>query len=103
MGRCALGLIGGVTLLMWGSVMPPAHTAPASPTTWSPQEISRHIDALDHVRDTTAKTGELFRILVAIMSVPDAAVRHTLLDRLRPHFTPLNASGDASAATAAHD
>ena len=66
--------------------------APAPSTTqppaWTLPEIVQHIDGLRQIAQPQVTAQEVVRILAAIMSQPDPAVRMMLFNRLRPSITP---------------
>ncbi len=77
-----------------------AALAAQDPRRWSAEDISRHIDALDHPTDAQSTAQEVVRILAAIMSQPNHAMRTVLFNRLRPHIVPYQSDAHAAPARA---
>ena len=84
-GLCASGAVAG-------EQRSAAPVVTANAPAWPVDTIVRHIDAMDQIDSTQARTQEFLRILGAIMRVPDAATRTTLFNRVRGHLAPLEPS-----------
>ena len=72
----------------------------AQPPAWTLTDIVQHIDGLRQIAQPQVTAQEVVRILAAIMSQPDPAVRMMLFNRLRPSITPYTPQSAAASSQA---